>query len=92
MRLTRDMRGGVLGGFILGGFFEIHQAYSSMCDFGGRGVPPDSGVSADFDAGLSGRGSGRCRPSLSSLEERRSAIGSAGKRPELLKRSTSLIA
>src|SRR3984957_21277769 len=71
---------------------KLGQAYSSICDLGGRGPPPASGVSADFEAGLSGPWSDRCRRSLSSWEDRRSAIGRVGERPELLKRATSIIA
>jgi hypothetical protein len=52
-----------------------HQAYSSIRDLGGRGVP---GMSAEFAAGLSGAWSECCRRSLSSLEVRLSAMGSAG--------------
>jgi hypothetical protein len=57
------------------GHRAIDHAYSSIFDLGSRGV---LGVSADFEVDVSGPWSERCRRSLSSLEVRLSAMGSAG--------------
>src|ERR1700736_713826 len=65
-------------------------AYSSMRDLGGRGGL-GSERSPECASGLPPRGSGGGLPAASSLSRFLSAIGSAGYRPELLKRSTSLM-
>src|SRR6266404_8440843 len=61
-----------------------------MMDFGGRGAAGSDDTAATFGSGLAARGSAGGLPP-SPLLRCWSAMGSAGYRPELLRRSISLI-
>src|SRR5450432_900585 len=62
-----------------------------MIDFGGRGAAGSGGTAAAFGSDLAALGSGGGLPDDLPLFRCWSAIGSAGYRPELLKRSISLM-
>src|SRR5882762_4956616 len=62
-----------------------------MMDFGGRGAAGSGETAAAFGSDLAARGSGGGLPLDSPLLRCWSAMGSAGYRPELLKRSISLM-